>query len=117
MLMLVTFALSYALLGWALPNVAASRIEAADTAPAPAPAAASSLRRVTLIVAKMECPPCASHARSMLKRQPFVQAFFAESGIDQVTVDYDSRQIDAAGVVKLFPHYYGVTLVSDLAAG
>jgi len=113
-LMLAAFVLAYGLLGMLLPELAARRVEA--TAPPTLPAAlvaAPAPRRATLIIEKMECPPCAAHVRGLLGRKPFVRAFTAESGNQQVVVDYDSRQIDARGLAGLFPQAYRVTLISD----
>jgi Heavy-metal-associated domain len=112
--MLAAFALAYGSLGLLLPELAARRVEATEpaTLPAAAPAAPAS-HRATLIIEKMECPPCAAHVRSLLGRKPFVSAFVAESGNQQVVVDYDSRQIDALGLARLFPHAYRVTLIGD----
>jgi hypothetical protein len=121
-LMMVAFALAYGLLGMLLPELAARRVEATEppTLPAAArvaapaaPHADSAPRRATLIIEKMECPPCAAHVRSLLGRKPFVRAFVAESGNQQVVIDYDSLQIDALGLARLFPHAYRVTLISD----
>jgi hypothetical protein len=119
-LMLVTCALAYGLLGLLLPQLAASHVEATEApvphivaAPVVAPDAAPTLRRATLIIEKMECPPCAAHVKGLLGRKPFVRAFTAESGNQQVVVDYDSRQIDAQGLASLFPRTYRVMLVSD----
>ena len=114
-LLLATFALVYGLLGVLAPWAAARQEEAAAAPAAQPVAATATLRRVTLTVAKMDCPPCASHIRSLLRRKPFVQGFFAEEGIDHVTVDYDSRQADLRKVLELFPRNLGVTLVSDNA--
>jgi len=114
-LMLAAFALAYGLLGLLAPWAAARQEDVAVASVALPAAPAATLRRATLTIDQMDCPPCAAHARSLLRRQPFVQGFFAESGIDQVTIDYDSRQIDAQGVVELFPPYYGVALIGDSA--
>jgi len=122
-LMLAAFALAYGLLGLLLPELAARRVEATEppalhavasaALPAAAPAVAPTLRRATLIIEKMECPPCAAHVRGLLGRKPFVRAFTAEENNQQVVVDYDSRQIDALGLARLFPRSYRVTLISD----
>ena len=123
-LLLATAVLSYALLGQLLPSVAASQVEAeGDQAPpasgasvaASTRAKAPALRRATLVVAKMECPPCAAHIRSLLRRKPFVRGFFAEEGIDSVTIDYDSSQISPADLARLIPLRYGVEVISDVA--
>jgi len=76
-------------------------------------AASAPRRRLTLIVEKMECPPCAAHVRSMLKRKPFVDRFVAEAMNDEVTIDYDSSQVSAQKLVALFPAYFGVTVIGD----
>jgi hypothetical protein len=111
-LMLVTFALTYGLLGLLLPALAAQR-EDSSVAIARAPAAAALPRRLTLIVEKMNCPPCAARVRTALKRQPAVRAFVAEDGNEQISIDYDSRKIDAKQLTALFPPRYGVTMMSD----
>ena len=115
-LLLATFALAYGVLGMLAPALAVQQEEAAvaSAAPvAPVVAPASSVRRATLIVEKMECPPCAAHVRSLLGRKPFVRSFVAEAFNQQVVIDYDSRQIDAKRLAKLFPLRYRVTLLDD----
>jgi len=123
-LMIGTFALAYALIAVLLPTVAANRIEAEASRAAPevaskpassSQAAPPALRRITLSIAKMDCPPCAAHVRALLKRKPFVRKFFAEEGADQVTIDYDSRQISPENMAALIPLGYGVSVVSDIA--
>jgi hypothetical protein len=121
-LMLAAFALAYGLLGLLLPELAARRVETTESLNLPAapvaalpavPPSAPALHRATLIIEKMECPPCAAHVHSLLGRKSFVHAFTAESGNQQVVVDYDSRQFDAQRMVRLFPPSYRVTLISD----
>jgi copper chaperone CopZ len=116
-LMLATCAIAYGLLGLLLPALAARQEDASTIAfqPARAPAAAITLRRITLNVDQMTCPPCAAHIRALLKRKPFVRSFFAETNIDQVTIDYNSSQTTAKDVLALFPSYYGATIISDEA--
>jgi hypothetical protein len=87
----------------------------AAAAPAAAPAVAPTLRRATLIIEKMDCPPCVARVKGLLGRKPFVRAFVAEPGNEQVVVDYDSRQIDAQRLANLFPQAYRVMLISDIA--
>ena len=127
-LMLASFVLAYGLLGLLAPALAArqedARADAAHTAAQPQslslskgqPAvAAAPLRRLTLIIEKMECPPCAATVRTALKRQPTVRTFAAEAYNDQVTIDYDSDRTSAKQLAALFPPRYGVTLISDQA--
>jgi hypothetical protein len=114
-ILLATFALSYGLLGLLAPQLAARQEDVAAAVVAPAPASAPQLRRVTLIVEKMICPPCAAHVRGLLKRKPFVRGWYAESGDERVTIDYDSRQASAWALIGLIPRRFGVTLVSDVA--
>jgi hypothetical protein len=78
------------------------------------PPASPKLRRATLIVEKMICPPCAAKVRGLLKRKPFVHGFVAEEGNETVVIEYDSRQIDARRLVSLFPISFEVTLIGDL---
>jgi copper chaperone CopZ len=121
-LMLASFACAYGLLGLLVPELAA-RLEDAAAAPAAAQVQNASLpegqaaitapRRLTLIVDKMTCPPCAAKVRKLLQRQPSVRTFYAESDNDQVTIDYDSSQISAKKLARLIPSSYGVTLLSD----
>jgi hypothetical protein len=113
-LMLAMFALAYGLLGVLLPALAARQEDAVAAAPAPL-AAGAPLRRLTLSVEKMDCPPCAAHVRALLRRKPFVHAFVAEANIDQVTIDYDSQQISAQKLAALIPFSSGVTVMSDVA--
>ncbi len=107
---------------WAflLPEWAASRVVATEAPAPPAaapiaepPSAAPAPRRATLIIEKMIRPPCAAHVHSLLGRKAFVKAFVAEENNEQVVIDYDSRQIDAQALVRLFPQRYRVTLLSD----
>jgi copper chaperone CopZ len=124
-LMLASFALAYGLLGLLAPALAArqedaaadSELAASQRQPLSLPqgqaVAAAPLRRLTLIVEKMDCPPCAATVRTALKRQPTVRAFIAEAGNDQVTIDYDSGRTSAKKLAALFPARYGVTLISD----
>ena len=116
-LMLVIFAVTYGIFAYLLPIEAARQNDAAAevAAFAPAPVAQVSLRRATLSVEKMYCPPCASHIRSLLRRKPYVHGFFAEATIDEVTVDYDSRQTSAQSIMRLFPQSFGISLISDQA--
>jgi hypothetical protein len=114
-LMVATFALVYGLLGVLLPALAARQEDAVAAVSAPVQAAAAPLRRLTLSVEKMDCPPCAAHVRALLRRKPFVHAFVAEANIDQVTIDYDSHQISAQKLAALIPFSSGVTVVSDIA--
>ena len=81
----------------------------------PPAVAAAPLHRLTLIIEKMDCPPCAATVRTALKRQPAVRAFLAEAYNDQVTIDYDSSQTSAKKLAALFPARYGVTLIGDAA--
>jgi len=125
-LMLVSFVLAYGLLGLLAPALAARQEDAAaDSRPAAVQGqnlgfsaenervGSAPRRRLTLIIEKMECPPCAAHIRSLLKRKPFVRRFVAEAMNDQVTIDYDSSQVSAQKLVALFPAYFGVTVIGD----
>lgn len=115
MLMMAAFALSYGLLAGLFPVVAATR-EAANIGAAPAqPQPAASTRRLTLIIEKMNCPPCASKVQSLLARKPYVRAALAERDNEQVVIDYDPAQTSVEALAKLFPHSFGVTVMSDVA--
>jgi copper chaperone CopZ len=126
-LMLASFALAYGLLGLLAPALAARQEDAAADSelaasqrqsislPQGRAITAAPLRRLTLIVEKMDCPPCAATVHTALKRQPTVRAFVAEAGNDQVTIDYDSGRTSAKKLAALFPPRYGVTLISDQA--
>ena len=111
-LMLAAFVLSYGLLGYLAPALAARQEDTAVVAPA-APVEAASLRRATLLIEKMDCPPCAAAIHNRLKQKPFVHHLVAEAYNQQVVIDYDSRQVDAQHLVQMFPMSYGITLVSD----
>jgi hypothetical protein len=122
--MLVTAMLSYALLGQLLPGAAASQVEAeANQAPpesqmvvaASAGAKAPALRRAWRALHFGHNQRRAAHVRSLLRRKPFVRGFFAEEGIDSVTIDYDSSQISPADLATLIPLRYGVEVISDVA--
>ena len=123
-LMFASFALAYGLLGLLVPALAARQEDAAaNLAPLvmssqalrlpQGQAIAAAPRRLMLSIEKMDCPPCAAPIRALLKRQPFVRAFVAEAGNDEVTIDYDSGQTSAKKLAALFPAYYRVTLISD----
>ena len=127
-LMLASFALAYGLLGMLAPTLAAHQEDAvadaeraaslrqALSAPKEQRAIpAAPLHRLTLIIEKMDCPPCAATVRTALKRQPTVRAFAAEVYNDQVTIDYDSSRTSAKKLAALFPARYSVTLISDQA--
>lgn len=120
LLMLIAFVFSYGLLGMLLPQLAAQQLQASSIQVLHQPAAASSrasarTNRVTLIIEKMDCPPCAAKVRSLLGRKPYVRAAIVESGNQQVIIDYDPTQIDAHGLIQLFPHSFGVTIKTDIA--
>jgi len=123
-LMFASFGLAYGLLGWLAPALAARQEDAAaNLAPVAAQSQALSLpqgqaiaavpRRLTLSIEKMDCPPCAATVRTALKRQKAVRAFVAETGNDEVRIDYDSSRTSAKKLAALFPARYGVTRISD----
>jgi hypothetical protein len=117
-LMLLTFALAYGLLGYLLPALAARYIDAATPAirsAVSAPHAAPALRRATLLIEKMYCPPCAAHVRGALKRKPYIHGFVAETNNEQVTVDYDSQLTTARAITAIFPYSFHAKLMSDQA--
>ena len=120
--MLASFALAFGLLGVLAPALATRQEDAADAELAasqrlflnlPQAVAPAPLRRLTLIVDKMSCPPCAAAIRGAIKRQPSVRAFVAEAYNDQVTIDYDSDRTSAKKLAALIPPHYGITLISD----
>lgn len=125
-LMLASFGLAYGLLGLLAPALAARQEDAAaNLAPVAAQSQALSLpqgqaiaaapRRLTLSIAKMDCPPCAASVRTALKRQQAVRAFVAETGNDEIKIDYDSGRTSAKKLAALFPARYGVIQLSDQA--
>lgn len=121
LLMLAVFGVSYVLLAYAVPAVAARRLSSAPVA-ASAPAAplatglaAAAPRRLTLSIEKMYCPPCAAIVRRHLAEHPGVLAVVAELGVDQVTVDYRPADVAAETLASLFPGSYGVAVLSDAA--
>ena len=118
LLMLAAFALSYGVLGVLAPLIAAQKEAiqpAVQAAPAVAVAApAMSTRRATLLIEKMNCPPCAAKVKSLLARKPFVRGAVAEPNNEQVVIDYDPAATDVGALVTLFPHSFGITLVSDV---
>lgn len=114
----VVFVLSYGALGLLLPRLAAQAEASptlADAAPVVDQASAPELRRVTLIVEKMTCPPCASKVQRLLARQPAVQKFVAIEGNEEVQIDYDARRLDAEALRKLIPSALHVSLLRDEA--
>lgn len=114
--LLIAFGLSYGLLGYLLPRVAErqadERVAMATVSRLPA-AQAGALRRATLSIEKMNCPPCAAHVRGLLARKAFVRAFVAETGNEQVTIDYDEQRAGVQQVIALFPWSFHVALLSD----
>jgi copper chaperone CopZ len=114
-LILLTFILAYGLLGYLLPALAERQADASATitTAASAPQAPASLRRATLLVEKMYCPPCAAHVRGALGRKPYIHGFVAETNNEEVTVDYDSQQAGVRAIVSIFPSSFRVKLLSD----
>ena len=112
-LLLASGALSYALLGTLLPSVAAQQIDAAAPASVSTKPFAAPARRLTLNVAKMECPPCAAALRSLLRREPGVRGFFAQQDIERVTIDYDSAALSKDALLRKLPPKYDAQIVSD----
>jgi Heavy-metal-associated domain len=118
-LMLGAGAVAYTLLGVAAPW-AAERYEQASAAPstksiAAMPAASAPLRQATLTVEKMDCPPCVTRLRSLLGRKPFISQYAVNDGNEQVTIVYDSSQIDAAALRALMPAQFKAKLDADQA--
>ena len=115
-LMLAAFALAYALIGVLLPVVAARHAEASTPSLSPdVPVGSSELRRATLLIEKMSCPPCAATVRGALKRDPAVRQFVAETSDEQVTIVYDGARTSVGQLAARFPRRYGVTVVSDVS--
>ena len=116
-LMLLSFVLAYGLLGYALPRVAARQADIATAGVVPTLAApqAGPIRRATLIIEKMSCPPCAASVRGAFTRKPYVRRFTAETNNEQVTLEYDSRQASVRDIIAIFPRTYGITLLGDEA--
>jgi copper chaperone CopZ len=113
-LILLSFALAYGLLGYLLPTLAERQADASSSAiTSSAPQAPASLRRATLLVEKMYCPPCAAHVRAALRRKPYIHGFIAETDNDEVIVDYDSQQTTPRAIIAIFPYSFGVKLISD----
>ncbi|MDZ4720560.1 MAG: hypothetical protein SH847_19070 [Roseiflexaceae bacterium] len=123
LLMLTSGVLAYALLGVLVPWVAVqqedaiTRTVAAKQSQPVSNTAATHLRQATLLVEKMDCPPCVTHLSSLLARKPFVQRFEAHGGNEQVVIVYDSTQIDTASLIALIPPIYRAMLSNDLVLG
>jgi hypothetical protein len=114
-LILLSFALAYGLLGYELPMLAARQADesARVTTLAAAPQAPVALRRATLLVEKMYCPPCAAHVRGALARKPYIHGFIAETDNEEVIVDYDNQQTNTRAIMSIFPSSFNVKLISD----
>lgn len=118
-IMLGAGALAYTLLGVAAPwaaersaqATAAPRTEATEAMPT----ASAPLRQATLTVEKMDCPPCVTHLRSLLGRKPFITQYVVNPGNEQVTIIYNSSQIDAAALRALMPAQFKAKLDTDRA--
>lgn len=136
LMMALAFAISYTVLGVLLPLFAAQQERSAGVAAsgetsqavsvavntgdqpkqiaaAPAAVQAPELRRLTMIIEKMNCPPCAAKVHNRLSQKPAVRELRAEAYNEEVVVTYDARQSTGEQLMKLFPRQYGVTLISD----
>jgi len=116
-ILLLAFAVAYGLLGYLLPALAERQADASNSVTILAASAprASSLRRATLLVEKMYCPPCAAHVRGALARKPYIRSFIAETNNEEVIIDYDSQQTTTRKLISIFPYSFGVKLISDQA--
>lgn len=132
LMMALTFAVSYALLGVLLPLFAARQelatevVANGETAhvasiaanvggqPAPAESKAPELRRLTMIIEKMNCPPCAAKVHNRLSQKPAVRELRAEAYNEEVVVTYDASLSSGEQLMKLFPRQYGLFLISDV---
>jgi len=113
-LMLLSFVLAYGLLGYVLPTLAERQADAsARVSTMTAPQAPASLRRATLLVENMYCPPCAAHVRGALAHKPYIHGFIAETSNEEVVVDYDSQRANTRAIVSIFPYSFHVKLISD----
>ncbi|HEY0733392.1 MAG TPA: heavy-metal-associated domain-containing protein [Herpetosiphonaceae bacterium] len=129
LMMALTFAISYALLAVLLPlfaaqqersggeanQVASITAGASDqTQPIVAPVVEEpELRRLTMIIEKMNCPPCAAKVHNRLSQKPAVRELRAEAYNEEVVVTYDASLATGEQLMKLFPRQYGLTLISD----
>lgn len=129
LLMALTFAVSYALLGVLLPLLAARQERAGGETDQVASVAVSvsdqpqqiaepaapapELRRLTMIIEKMNCPPCAAKVHNRLSQKPAVRELRAEAYNEEVVVTYDAGLTTGEQLMKLFPRQYGLTLISD----
>jgi hypothetical protein len=120
-IMLATFGIAYGLLGGLLPTLAA-QVEDRRAAPVAVNAsqeiaverpAAPALHRLTLIIEKMNCPPCAVKIRNRLSGKPAVRELRAEAYNEEVIITYDPQQTTGEALIKLIPTQYGVTFIRD----
>lgn len=109
-LLLGTFALSYTLLAYGLPQVAASSAISSQAVVAKQPGLA--LSRLSLSLEKMDCPPCVVRVAQILSAQPAVNSFTVQEGLDVVTIDYDPALISQLQLVALFPTNYHAVSIS-----
>lgn len=113
-MLLATFGVSYALLAYALPWAAARSAPEPPPLPTHASAAAPvTLRRLTVSIDKMDCPPCVVSVRRILGEQVAVHAFIAQEGLDEVRIDYNPTLMSGEQVFALFPASYHATYLSD----
>lgn len=114
-LLVATSALVYGLLGIAAPWAAARQEDVAAPRQGAAVVAPPTLHQATLLVAKMECPPCVAHLHSLLARMPFVVQAVVENGNEQIVIVYDSRQVTVDNVLARIPGQYDAQLLTDAA--
>ncbi len=124
LVMLATAVVSYGLLGVLLPWLAAqventsrsAQIVAAEPGPLVSQQVSTqppALHRLTLIIEKMNCPPCASKVRNRFQGKPAVRSVRAEAYNEEVVVTYDPQQATGEELMKIIPRQYGVTLLRD----
>jgi hypothetical protein len=117
--MLAAGALAYGALGILVPWAAAQSERATLAAQpgragvVPVAAGPGTLRQATLVVDKMDCPPCVSHLRALLARTPQVRQFSVVEGVEEVRLVYDSRKSDPAALLALVPPSYQAVLLAD----
>jgi copper chaperone CopZ len=107
---LTSFALTYILGAWLVPNALLSWTGTQATAPS-IPTATTDLRRTTLAIDGMYCPACVGLVRHLLQVTPGVLGAEVRTGAARVV--YDPRRVTAYQVAAVVSVYFPSTVRSE----